>query len=151
MICTVKYNIRNIFLALLGFVSYNAHMTETTQNPEIPETVSPAGISPLHPLSQAGAAIHQCLNPMSENVAITDLAYDLESALNFERIYDYGDNALLLTTHSRTLDAIFNRFVIQGFAPDQNPDLNKIRIALMAQRQCTTVIDKLQRRKNRKY
>jgi hypothetical protein len=62
-----------------------------------------------------------------------------------EYITDLGDPATVLAAHMRTLDAAFNRLILQGFQPDQPVNLDKIGMAFKAQKLCSDTIDKLKK------
>jgi hypothetical protein len=74
------------------------------------------------------------------------MADDLAAALAADNIHDINDSALMLATQARVLDQIFNRFVMVAFSkPNTYPHVDSLRLALLAQRQSASTIDRLKR------
>lgn len=147
-----------IFLAKLSIIIYTLSMQNIdTDTTETPEMVSPAGVSHYHPLTQATTAIHMVIDPKNDDgeylyggrtrEELEALAQEILDTMEHQRIRELGDPALVYIAQARVLDAVFNRFVTLAFAPTENPDLDKVKFALMAQRQCADTLNKLNRRK----
>lgn len=126
----------------LNEAAEQAHLPHA--NPEDPPITSP--------VYQAAASVRHWLKPVDENLRLENLAIEMESALMFEDINSLSDSAVLMSTHMRILDTVFNQFIRQSleYGRYNHIDYKKIGFALMAQRQCTNAFDKLNRRRRPK-
>jgi hypothetical protein len=121
-------------------------MTDTTENKTPAKVYEILGINPV---TLAATAIQHWLKPLDENIAIENMAVELESTLMFEGITDLRDPAVMMCTQMRLLDTVFNQFVFQGmeYGPYRDANLQKISMALKAQRQCMQAYGALNRRR----
>lgn len=128
-------------------MTHTTDLTTLDQTNPVPEdTPEPCGTNPVY---QAAATVQHWLKPLDENLKLEHLAVEMEGALMFEDIDNINDSAVMMSTHMRVLDTVFNQFLRQGmkYGAYQSPDYEKIGFALLAQRQCANAFDKLNRRR----
>lgn len=121
--------------------------TDDQTTNKAPDKPFPSGISGIHPLTQAAAALHICSHPLSAEIDINTLAEELERALIADKIDDPDEAEAILAAQSRVMNAAFTRLLIHAFPRERRPDIKTARAAFTAQRQCALTIDKLKRLK----
>lgn len=100
----------------------------------------------FHPLIGAAAGMAAMLQPAMNEDAYLELIDLLNRSMIADGVDSPDDAAAILSTQARVLDSVFSRMIAAAFArPGEMPHFECLGAAMIAQRQCSTAIDRLKR------